>query len=201
MPAYAVTANTSTPSAPSTISTASGRRNSARSGSVARCGRDQPSASTPKDTTSTTAPAAANSASGIGRSAGPTMPGASRSTAPSLGAGAAPRTRGRPMANGYYLQLAVPEAVLVRTGGWFGFGTNVTVFVNFSFLLDGQPVLCTTLLPPLTHRFVVRSTRPLKVPAGYCCAGVEGIATVSVWPWLETVPTARPRIAPPNSSR
>src|SRR3954468_12983019 len=161
MPAYAVTANTSTPSRPSTMSTASGRRNSARSGSPASRGRDQPRASAPHETTSTTAAAAANSDSGIGRSARPTMPCASRSTAPSLGGGAAPRARGRRAVRGYFLEAAVAEAVLVGTDGWFGLGTNEIVFVNFSFLLDGQPASFTMLLPPLTHRLAVRSVRPL----------------------------------------
>src|SRR5919108_270823 len=80
-PAYTVTANTKTPTAPSSTSTASGMRNRGRAGGRSRRGRDHPAASARKEMTSTAAAATANIATGIGKSARPTIPCAKRITA------------------------------------------------------------------------------------------------------------------------
>ena len=76
-----MTRSTSTPSAPSTTSAATGSRTSRRSRHSCSRGVDHSEASAANDTTSTPAAAAANTSSGIGRSARPTIPWAKTSTA------------------------------------------------------------------------------------------------------------------------
>src|SRR5215207_7900557 len=186
-PPYAVTPNTSTPSRPSATSTASGRRSSRRSGQRCSRGSDQSAASATNETTSTPAAAAAKTASGIGRSARPTIPWAKTSTADESRNDDGPASSGAAgTAEGPLPRYFLQEALVLRptgpgTGAPSARAVNVSLPVNLCFLFL-QPVLETMyLLPRLPENDWFRLVSEASTP-GTGWRSSCGMRMRSLWP-------------------